>query len=97
MTADYRLDHHQVSEGGGWWYFKACAKKLFEPALETLPLDHKEWDDHLNLIFEMIRLSLYPSSSDWHERREAENDHMSRIFKARTLSLRIFMHTCKDC
>jgi hypothetical protein len=72
-TAGYRVDHRQPCEMGGWWYFEACAKKLFGPALATLPLDHLEWDNHLNLLFEMIRLQLYPSGSDWYDRRKAES------------------------
>jgi len=73
-TAENRVDHYKVSEAGGYWYFDACARKLFEPALMSLPPDHIEWDNDLNLMFDMIRLQLFPESSDWYERRKAE-DH----------------------
>jgi hypothetical protein len=87
--ANSKYNYHQVSEIEGWWYFEECAKKLFDPALETLPLDHDEWDNHLNLLFEMIRLLLYPSSSDWYERREAEDD----VNEADAQSLQAFVET----
>lgn len=89
-TTDHGVDHHQISGAGGWWYFEAYAKKLFEPALETLPLDHEEWDDHLNLLFEMIRLLLYPSTSDWYERREAEDDGYEQDVENSTAFFEIF-------
>lgn len=73
-TAENRFDHYKVSEAGGYWYFDVYARKLFEPALSTLPPDHLEWDNDLNLMFEMIRLMLYPESTDWYERRKAEDD-----------------------
>jgi hypothetical protein len=73
-TAENRMDQFKVSEASNYWYFDAFARKLFEPALATLPLDHLEWDNDLNLMFEMIRLRLYPESSDWYERRATEDN-----------------------
>jgi hypothetical protein len=77
-TADVRIDHRKLCTygEGGWWFFPDSAAKLFQPAFETLPLNHIELGRHrvLHLFLDMVQLQLFPAKSDWYERHQLQSE-----------------------
>jgi hypothetical protein len=71
-TADSVSTICNETDAPAWWYFEASAERIFLPAIDNLDPCDEQWDNHLDLFFEMLRLEWYPSGSDWYERLSSQ-------------------------
>jgi len=66
-TAESTHTAAKRSDAPAWWYFEASAERLFLPAIKNLDPSDEQWETHLELFFDMVKLEWYPSGSDWCE------------------------------